>query len=144
MVMETPNRSGTEYNKNNKYYNRREKHIFLSKFRYTCRTILTWECEFFYLVKVFCYQRLYASHPMRQARVYVLCICMKRIYIYGQCIVSCTYIVGTYIYMLGTYLVQTKISWKLVQIMAKISSKFTKKIWHVDDTMIYNVVKYLV
>ena len=39
---------------------------------------------------------------------------------------------------------QTIISWKLVQITVKKSSKFTKKITHVDNMMIYNLVKYLV
>ena len=43
----------------------------------------------------------------------------------------------------GTYLVQTTTSWKPVQITAKKLSKFTKKITHVDDMMIYNLVKYL-
>ena len=47
-------------------------------------------------------------------------------------------------YHLGTYLVETTISWKLVQTTAKKSSKFTKKITHVDDMMIHNLVKYLV
>ena len=39
---------------------------------------------------------------------------------------------------------QTTISWKLVQTTIKGSSKLTKKITHVDDMMIYNLVKYLV
>ena len=47
-------------------------------------------------------------------------------------------------YHLGTYLVETTTSWKLVQTTAKKSSKFTKKITHVDDMMIHNLVKYLV
>ena len=34
--------------------------------------------------------------------------------------------------------------WKPVQTTAKKSSKFTKKITHVDDMMLYNFVKYLV
>ena len=45
---------------------------------------------------------------------------------------------------LGTYLVQTTTSWKPVQTTAKKSSKFIKKITHVDDMMIYNLVKYLI
>ena len=45
---------------------------------------------------------------------------------------------------LGTYLVETKLSWKSVQTMTKKSSKFMKKITHVDDMMIHNLVKYLV
>ena len=48
-----------------------------------------------------------------------------------------------YVYM-GTYLVQTTTLWKPVQTTAKKSSKFTKKITHVDDMMLYNLVKYLV
>ena len=39
---------------------------------------------------------------------------------------------------------QTIISWKPMQITVKKSSKFTKKITHVDDMMIHNFVKYLV
>ena len=45
---------------------------------------------------------------------------------------------------LGTYLVQTTTSWKPVQTTAKRSSKFIKKITHIDDMMIYNLVKYLI
>ena len=45
---------------------------------------------------------------------------------------------------MGTYLVQTTTLWKLVQTMAKKLSKFTKKITHVDDIMIHNLVKYFV
>ena len=45
---------------------------------------------------------------------------------------------------MGTYLVQTTTSWKPVQTTAKKSSKFTKKITHVVDIMIHNLVKYLV
>ena len=44
----------------------------------------------------------------------------------------------------GTYLVQIIISWKPIQITTKKLSKFTKKIIHVDDMIIHNIVKYLV
>ena len=40
--------------------------------------------------------------------------------------------------------VQTTTLWKPVQTTAKKSSKFTKKITHVDNMMLYNLVKYLV
>ena len=39
---------------------------------------------------------------------------------------------------------QITTSWKPVQTTTKKSSKFIKKITHVDDIMIYNLVKYLV
>ena len=45
---------------------------------------------------------------------------------------------------MGIYLVETTIFGKFVQITAKKSSKFTKKITHVDDMMIHNLVKYFV
>ena len=58
----------------------------------------------------------------------------------------------TGVYVWGTYLVQTTAfvktranhSWKPVQTMVKKSSKFIKKITHIDDIMIHNLVKYLV
>ena len=43
-----------------------------------------------------------------------------------------------------SYLVQTTTSWKPVQTTAKKSSKFTKKITHLDDMIIHNLVKYFV
>ena len=39
---------------------------------------------------------------------------------------------------------QTTTLWKPVQTTIKNSSKFTKKITHVDDMMIHNLVKYLI
>ena len=44
----------------------------------------------------------------------------------------------------GTYQCKSQPPWKLVQTMTKKPSKFTKKITHVDDMMIHNLVKYLI
>ena len=44
----------------------------------------------------------------------------------------------------GIYLVETTTSRKPVQTTTKKSSKFTKKITHVDGMIIHNLVKYLV
>ena len=55
-----------------------------------------------------------------------------------------TWLILTSIFQRGIYLVQTITSWKPVQTTAKKSSKFTKKFIHVDDMMIYSLVKYLV
>ena len=45
---------------------------------------------------------------------------------------------------MGTYLVETKFSWKSVETTTNKSSKFIKKITYVDDMMIHNLVKYIV
>ena len=42
----------------------------------------------------------------------------------------------------ATYAMETSLLWKLVQTTAKGSSKFIKKITHVDDMMIHNIVQY--
>ena len=44
----------------------------------------------------------------------------------------------------GTYRVEITILWKFIEITAKKLSKFIKKITHVDDMIIHNLVKYLV
>ena len=54
------------------------------------------------------------------------------------------WISGTALQHSQTYLVQTITSWKPMQTTAKKSSKFTKKITHLDDMMVHNLVKYLV
>ena len=47
-------------------------------------------------------------------------------------------------YTENTYVVQTTVFVKIRANHDKKSSKFTKKITHVDDIMIHNLVKYLV
>ena len=45
---------------------------------------------------------------------------------------------------MATYQCKPHSSWKSVQTILKKSSKFTKKITHVNDMMIHNFVKYLI
>ena len=45
---------------------------------------------------------------------------------------------------MATYAMETSLLWKPVQTTIKKSSKFIKKITHIDDMMIHNIVKYFV